>query len=426
MIVGKRAKLWGPCSSVMEYRSGQMRSSYLVQCARDSRDALRRLSRRWALQAKVRTSQRSASLDGVRGIAVLLVFLSHTSGRDQAAFPSFNFAGIGHTGVYLFFVLSAFLLALGLFRVAINRDTVGAFFLRRVFRIMPLYLFVLAGVFSWQILSGRVEPRYLHIGDGWTGLLQHLLMYRGDGVFWTIVVEMQFYLLLPIAVWALIRYRRAGVFVLMVVALVNEALYMAYFLAPQLANPIVYLSPNHREHGTFIGVFASGVLAAYAVHFHKASLLRWQRWLHPLALGLFLTVLGATLILVSWHFLGYMRPYYNFRFWSPLYGMSFALFLLSVYLGNPMTGWLDSTLLRTWGILGFSVYLLHMFVIAIVNQTGVPSPIKLMISTVFVLVLAKITYNLIERPFMEWSHRLTQRQWAFVGPVLPIHQYGQK
>jgi peptidoglycan/LPS O-acetylase OafA/YrhL len=372
-------------------------------------------------------SRRLASLDGIRGIAVLLVFLSHTSGRDQAAFPSLNFAGIGHTGVYLFFVLSGFLLALGLFRVGIDRGTLRTFFLRRVFRIVPLYVFVLTAVFAWQSLLGRVEPRYLHIGDGWTGLFQHLFMYRGDGVFWTIAVEMQFYLILPLVAWGFIRYRRTGVFVLLAIAIVNEGLYMANFLAPRLDNPIAYLSPNYREHGTFIGVFVCGVIAAYAAHFHPSSLLRWQRWLHPVALAAFLGVLIATLYLVSWHFLGNMRPYYELRFWSPLYGATFALFLLSAYLGNPMTKWLNSTLLRTWGILGFSIYLLHMLVIAVVNQTGFSSPVKLAISTLFVLALAKITYDFIERPFMKLSYRLAERRWA-ISALAPqaSRQYGRK
>lgn len=371
--------------------------------------------------------RRLASLDGIRGIAMLLVFLSHTSGRDQAVFPSLNFAGIGHTGVYLFFVLSGFLLALGLFRVGIDRDTLHTFFVRRVFRIMPLYVVVLIAVVFGQMLLGRVEPRYLHIGDGWTGLLQHLIIYRGDGVFWTIAVEMQFYLILPIVVWGLVRYRQFGVLVLLVIAFVNETLYMARFLAPHLGNWIAYLSPNYRDHGTFIGVFSCGVLAAYAAHFHKSLFLRWQRWLHPIALAAFLTVLVATLYFVSWHLLGNMRPYFELRFWSPLYGASFALFLLSVYLGNPMTRWLDSALLRIWGILGFSVYLLHMLVIEIVNWTVFPSPIKLAISTLFVLILAKITYDFIERPFMDLSYRITALRLARpASAALGSHQYGQR
>jgi peptidoglycan/LPS O-acetylase OafA/YrhL len=145
------------------------------------------------------------------------------------------------------------------------------------------------------------------------------------------------------------------------------------------------------------------------------------------ALAAFLGVLIATLYLVSWHFLGNMRPYYELRFWSPLYGATFALFLLSAYLGNPMTKWMNSTLLRTWGILGFSIYLLHMLVIAVVNQTGFSSPVKLAISTLFVLALAKITYDFIERPFMKLSYRLAERRWA-ISALAPqaSRQYGRK
>ncbi|UCH49821.1 MAG: acyltransferase [Betaproteobacteria bacterium] len=372
------------------------------------------------------TLRRLHSFDGIRGIAVLLVFLSHTSGRNQAAFPSLNFAGIGHIGVYLFFVLSGFLLALGLFRVGINRDTLRAFYVRRIFRIIPLYAVVLVAVFSAQLLSGRVEERYLHIGDGWIGLIQHLFIYRGDGVFWTIAVEMQFYLVLPVIAWSLIRFRRAAVLTLLVVAVVNEALYTAKFLVPDFENPIVYLSPNYRDHGTFIGIFACGVIAAYAAHFHQSALIRWSKWLNPLALVAFLTLLSVTLFFVSWHFLGNMRPYYDLRFWSPLYGATFAIFLVSVFMGNPMTRWLNSSLLRTWGILGFSIYLLHMFVIAIVNQTGFPPPIKLAISGVCVIALAKVTYDFIERPFMDLSYRISDQRWSVPALAPLVSHQGQK
>ena len=50
------------------------------------------------------------SLDGLRGFAVLLVLLSHMSLVGINLVPGLDFAGIGKAGVYLFFVLSAFLL----------------------------------------------------------------------------------------------------------------------------------------------------------------------------------------------------------------------------------------------------------------------------------------------------------------------------
>ena len=45
------------------------------------------------------------ALDGLRGLAVLIVFLSHTSNDGVFLLPSANFSGIGKSGVFLFFVL---------------------------------------------------------------------------------------------------------------------------------------------------------------------------------------------------------------------------------------------------------------------------------------------------------------------------------
>ena len=56
-------------------------------------------------------TNRIAGLDGLRGVAVLIVILSHMSIRDMYLAPGLDFSGIGKSGVYLFFVLSAMLLA---------------------------------------------------------------------------------------------------------------------------------------------------------------------------------------------------------------------------------------------------------------------------------------------------------------------------
>jgi len=57
-----------------------------------------------------RQPNRLAALDGLRGVAVLFVLLSHTSPYFPSIHPAFNFKGAGKYGVYLFFLLSAYLL----------------------------------------------------------------------------------------------------------------------------------------------------------------------------------------------------------------------------------------------------------------------------------------------------------------------------
>ncbi len=93
------------------------------------------------------------ALDGLRGLAVLIVIASHLSLLGFGLVPGLPVGGIGKSGVYLFFVLSAFLLTRLLLertpaRFADGRLWVG-YAMRRVLRIWPLYLVVLA--LAWAI-----------------------------------------------------------------------------------------------------------------------------------------------------------------------------------------------------------------------------------------------------------------------------------
>src|SRR4051812_28031078 len=91
---------------------------------------------------------RYAVLDGIRGLAILFVFASHVSN-----FKGMLFSGGGEFGVWLFFVLSAFLLSLYFFqspgRIAVPIEWANYAF-RRFLRIYPLYVAALvASHFYW-------------------------------------------------------------------------------------------------------------------------------------------------------------------------------------------------------------------------------------------------------------------------------------
>ncbi len=86
------------------------------------------------------------SLDGLRGLAVLLVLLSHMSNAQMHLLPFLDFSGLGKAGVYLFFSLSAFLLtwqALKQAQQAPDPKYWLAYLLRRALRIYPLYALAL-------------------------------------------------------------------------------------------------------------------------------------------------------------------------------------------------------------------------------------------------------------------------------------------
>lgn len=319
-----------------------------------------------------RATARSAPLDGIRGFAVLIVFLSHSSGRDLAAASWLQLQGIGHIGVYLFFVLSSWLLTSILLKELSKngRLSMRSYVLRRFFRIAPLYYLVLSGVFLWQQLSGQMDRRYLFIDEGMLGYLKHLIFYSGDSVFWTIPCEFTFYLLLPWLVLALARFRwRAALVMLLIAAAFSVwtvALYNNLIDGPPFPKVV-----NLAHKSQFIEVFILGVLGAWA-HSEYDAKIGWERWGRVIEWIVAVSLVGLLIYICAitcTKFLWFERSNYTFRFQAWLFALVFV-FLLFVVEKRP-NGWMaklfSSAWLRKMGIYGFSWYLLHFPVFQLLN-----------------------------------------------------------
>ena len=148
---------------------------------------------------------------------VAIVLLAHSSNAGYPLFGVVDFHHYGSVGVYLFFVLSAYLID----RQIINALEMGQanlgfwirFALRRFLRIFPLYLVAL--LLNWT-LSARGLPSPIHSASD---VLRHLALLEGRQVFWTIPVEFLYYILSPLVLallWPL--YRRRPVLAIAVLA----------------------------------------------------------------------------------------------------------------------------------------------------------------------------------------------------------------
>ena len=151
------------------------------------------------------------SLDGVRALAVLLVFFAH-SALDKVV-P-------GGLGVTIFFVLSGYLIST-LMRIELAQRgslDIRGFYLRRLLRLMPPLLIVvaLAALLSaLSLIDGEFTPSGLFSAVFYLGnyhVIAHDFngMPGGIGVVWSLAIEEHFYLFYPPLALLLLRVGRAG------------------------------------------------------------------------------------------------------------------------------------------------------------------------------------------------------------------------
>lgn len=335
---------------------------------------------------------RYAALDGLRGLAVLIVVASHLSNAGFLPLP--GLAGAGKSGVYLFFALSAFLLTDGLLAKSapeIRRvDTWLDYAFRRILRIWPLYLIVL--LLSWWATATGIQWWHYRIDTG--SFIEHLSMQAGQSVLWSIPVEFKFYAWLPAIAIALWIARRQGIAWPAGLALgVAVVLVLCWFWPPEMAEP------NDIRLRPYIAIFLLGSLAAYAYRSLPQPSARGRAaW--GMAGALALSTFAVTTPVV-WALLRGrdFDPLVNHQ-WFVFFGVLWSLLLLSALHGPRwLTSLFSNRAMRAVGLISYSVYLLHMPVIDGLRAAGWDSgPIAVLLALAGTLVLSGLSYLMIERP----------------------------
>lgn len=231
--------------------------------------------------AKAATFTHSASLDGLRAMAVLLVVIAHGS---STLLPKADRITTGHLGVEVFFVLSGYLITSLLLREYENRGRISLkdFYIRRALRIWPLYyavlvllLVVLIHVNSKAFGGAWVStnsPRYELLGDEWWSYLFFLQNYVSDpkhvplslAVYWSLAIEEQFYLFWPLILIGLTRFKwRWTVPTFLIAAITVSFILRALTIQGHLSS-----SPGGAQWMTHTNIFGLAI----------GCLLAWSRW----------------------------------------------------------------------------------------------------------------------------------------------------
>lgn len=357
-------------------------------------------------------------LDGVRGFAALVVYMSHAGEKGMYLPGEFTTGGIGKGGVYLFFVLSAYLITTILLRgrEKLSQPTyLARFFSRRFLRVYPLFfLYVLCALISTplaQRIFGHTEFAVPFPLD-FMGALEHFALLRGDGVSWSIPVEMKYYLVSPIIAAALIfAGRRFGIGLTLVLA--TPIILLASWAIGGL-DFIETPTDKSADLITYLPAFLIGAVLAFYRHETDKLSAASSRSLSQNALG-WLAALGLIAMTPSIYAWLTQTEILLSRFYDSvlLYSVLWALVINAIFSGNAILRWFFTlSHLRFLGLVSFSFYLSHpVFLELSVRGIGPYSHIAAILVGYFAtLAFSYGTYRLIEKPILEGG---TQRvdQW---------------
>jgi peptidoglycan/LPS O-acetylase OafA/YrhL len=375
-------------------------------------------------------------IEALRGVAAMTVVLHHSwSLSNQPLTPHDDriplywvVEGFGLWGVMLFFMLSGYLLADTFWRE--QRADLRVYAIRRFFRIAPAYYVNLMILFLFfastrltfseqgqkQILANLTFTHYL-FPDTSSSL-------NVNGALWTLTIEMMLYAFLPLMALA-VRFRPVlatiglvaiGLGWRAVVAYDGDGLRDLYFGDTTLDPGIQSLFIARQFVGA-VAIFALGIGARWlVVHGHLDRVYR----LLPDRLGVssFLVLTIPSILLLRWVEEGS-------QFTNPLlftvYDFALMVALLPALLLAARPQSFTASPLRTvssWlGERSYSIYLWHFPIVLAVYERG---PLKrppaldgfewrLPAILLLTLLFAAASYQMVERPGMEWGRRLARR-----------------
>jgi len=325
------------------------------------------------------------AIDGLRAVAVVPVVLYH-----------FGLPGLagGFVGVDVFFVISGFLIG-GLIRAelaATGRLRLGAFWLRRVRRLAPAFFLMLAvtAAAAWAVLLPyelREFGKEIIAATVWAS---NLHFWRESGYFdaaagmrpllhtWSLAVEEQFYIALPLVMAALWRSGRA--LPLLLGAGWAASLVACIALTPADPAATFYLFPFRAWE------LLSGVLLALALAARPG-------WRGPPWAG----AAGLALILVA---VAVVRAEAGFPGWQALLPVAGAVLVLWARDEGPAARLLAHPLPVFVGLVSYSLYLWHWPVLMLSSYArgGAPGPAEAAVWVAVAVALSVAGWALVERP----------------------------
>jgi peptidoglycan/LPS O-acetylase OafA/YrhL len=368
-------------------------------------------------------------IDGLRGLAILTVVCYHAwlvSGQEfafQLSGMTFSLqfvATTGFLGVDLFFFLSGFCLFYPYARRHFegrSPQTLLEFARRRILKIVPSYLIALT-VF--------VLPFHQHFSSCFEAVANygaHLFFIHPffaptfdsiSGPFWTLGVEVQFYLLFPAIAWIVRSWPIRGYLGILLVA---EA-YRVTLLATQHANQFYPVN----QLPAFLDIFCGGMVAAYAVVWVRMNVRDIAPYRAALTTAAVVAFSGAVYGLVLLAQSPAMQSPDSFFEWQSQYRPAIALALIVIAVSSVLAtdGWqraLANPLLLFLSTISYNLYLWHLEILVWGHQWNAAPWLVLTVSVAAAVLTATLMTFAFEQPILRGDWRLPSIQTLRKRPV---------
>ncbi len=365
----------------------------------------------------INSSNHLPQLTWLRGVAALLVLISHINRANEASYSGelkeefwlLNWLDLGSFGVALFFTLSGCTLYLSANRTGFPRVTSWyLFYLKRFFRIWPAFaLALLAYLLAGHLLHDTLLP----YKDTWIGsprltpyamgdLVHYLLLvfnFSGpaglyNNAFWSLPIEFQYYLVLPLLV---VLVQKFGPWALFGMIVLGHLLYKADF--------------DGIDSSLVFRLFFTFCLGVYCGYLYERANFRLTTWFTLPAL---LAMTAFVYLFSKGRFSGLPMPSEWIVYGFVAVGCVLVTVLTSIRVPKPI-----AHVLTFYGDVSYSLYLLHNLVIALavvifIHFSTWLAPFKLLYLTLATTVgstlIAWLSYKFVELPSIRAGQYLTR------------------
>jgi peptidoglycan/LPS O-acetylase OafA/YrhL len=325
-------------------------------------------------------SARLDFVDGMRGIAALAVFVSHALPAISPAFRTHigPYFYLGNWGVVLFLMCSGFILPVSLER----QGSLARFWVRRFFRLYPLYWvnLIILVAFGFgdakAVLSGSTAQSVqfflanLTMFQGFMGIPHMIALY------WTLTLELLFYLALSLLFLLKLNARFSTATLALILISIGA----------ELTIPL----PFAFSYSTHLILILVGMVA----YRHYSGGLR------P-SVGVAVALLTPLMLIIP-QLVDPSNSHTQLA-WVTAQLAAYACFGVAYLLrARPV-----HPILRYFGQISYSVYLMHPIVLETVPQLASPA-LTLLVWLLAVTLAASATYRWVEQPMIAWGQRLTR------------------